>query len=107
MSFTITKQFEQLPSWLMLCGLAEQNHVLVSGDERVGSFSGRSLEGNYTFGEGDLHGRFVVHGVAGEFSFETGKAAVTIVKRPFWLPEALLKHKIAAGLDTLCTASKH
>jgi hypothetical protein len=39
----------------------------------------------------------------GEFTFEIGKAAVTIVDKPFWLPEILLKQKITEGLDTFCT----
>jgi hypothetical protein len=32
---------------------------------------------------------------------ETGKASVTVIEKPFFLPEMLLKQKIAQGLDTL------
>jgi hypothetical protein len=86
----------------MLCNLAEQNHVRVTGDERNGSFSSQGVEGDYAFGEDGVHGRFAGRGVAGEFSFEIGKAAVTITDKPFWLPEKVLKQKIMEGLDTLC-----
>jgi hypothetical protein len=102
MSFTITRNLEQLPSYPMLCKLAEQNHVQVTGNERAGSFAFRGVEGVYEFGENCLHGKFAGQGVTGEFSFEIGKAAVTITDKPFWLPETLLKQKITEGLDTLC-----
>jgi hypothetical protein len=85
----------------MLCKLAEQNHVRVTGNEHTGSFSCRGVEGDYEFGEDGIHGRFASHGVAGEFSFEIGKATVTVIGKPFWLPEMLLKQKITEGLDTL------
>ena len=102
MSFTITRSLEQLPSYAMLCKLAEQNNVRVTGNERTGSFSSQGVEGNYEFGEDHIHGTFAGRGVRGEFSFEIGKAAVTIIDKPFWLPEMLLKQKITEGLDTLC-----
>lgn len=102
MSFTITRNLEQLPSYSMLCKLAEQNSVHITGNEGAGSFSGRGVEGEYEFGEDAIHGTFFGHGVTGSFSFEIGKAAVTITDKPFWLPETLLKQKIEEGLDTLC-----
>jgi hypothetical protein len=101
MSFTITRNLEQLPSYPMLCKLAEQNHVRVTGDEHTGSFSCRGVEGDYEFAADGIHGKFAGHGVAGEFSFKIGKAVVTITGKPFWLPGMLLKQKIAEGLDTL------
>jgi hypothetical protein len=100
MSFTITRNLEQLPSYPMLCNLAEKYHVRVSGNEHTGSFSCRRVEGDYEFGADGLRGRFTAHGVTGEFSFEIGKATVTIISKPFWLPEMFLKHKITEGLDT-------
>jgi hypothetical protein len=87
----------------MLCKLAEQSHVRLTGNERAGSFSWRGVAGDYTFGEDCIHGTFAGHGVTGEFSFELSKAAVTIIDQPFWLPEMLLEHKITEALDTLCT----
>ena len=102
MSFTITRNLEQRPSYAMLCKLAEQNHVHVTGNERTGSFSSQGVEGNYEFGEDRIQGTFAGRGVKGEFSFEIGQAAVTIIDKPFWLPEVLMKQKIAEGLDTLC-----
>ena len=101
MSFTISRNLEQLPSHPVLCKLAEQNHVGVTGDEHTGSFSGRNVAGDYAFGEDGIHGKFAAHGVTAEFSFEIGKVTVTVIEKPFWLPEMLLRHKIAEGLDTL------
>jgi hypothetical protein len=49
-----------------------------------------------------MRGTFAGHGVKGEFSFEIGKATVTINQKPFWLPEMLLKAKITEGLNSLC-----
>ena len=86
----------------MLCKLAEQNNVRVNGNQRTGSFSSQGVEGNYEFGESGIHGTFAGRGVTGEFSFEIGRAAVTITDKPFWLPETILKKKIMEGLDTLC-----
>lgn len=87
----------------MLCKLAAENQVNVSGNERTGSFSGRGVTGDYEFGENCLHGTFAGHGVTGKFRFEIGLATVTITDKPFWLPETLLKQKITEGLDTLGT----
>jgi hypothetical protein len=102
MSFAITRNQEQLPSYLRLCKLADQNQVHVTGDERTGSFSFRCRAAAYEFTEDRIHGIFAGHGVAGEFSFESGKAIVTITDKPFWLPEMLLRQKITEGLDALC-----
>jgi hypothetical protein len=101
MSFTITRNVEQLPSYAMLCRLAGQNQVHVTGNERAGSLSCRGVEGNYEFGAERIRGKFAGHGIAGEFCFEVGKAAVTITDKPFWLPDMLLKQKITEGLDKL------
>jgi hypothetical protein len=101
MSFTIIKNLEQLPSYPMLCKLAGQNSVRVTGDERTGSFSGHGMEGDYKFGDDGIHGKFAGHRVTGTFSFEIGKAAVTVTDKPFWLPETLLTKRITEGLDTI------
>ena len=103
MAFTITRNLERLPSYSLLCKLAEQKHVHVTGNEFTGSFSCRGVEGDYRFGADGIHGKFAGHGVTGEFTFEIGKVALTITDKPFWLPEMLLKQKIAEGLDTFCT----
>ena len=101
MSFTVIRDLEQFPSYPMLCKLAERNHVRVTGDEHGGSFSSGGVDGAYQFREDGLYGRFSGHGVAGEFSFEIGKVAVTVIEKPFWLPEMLLRQKITEGLDAL------
>ena len=85
----------------MLCQLAGQNHICVTGNEHAGSFSSRGVEGNYKFGEDCIRVTFGGRGVTGEFSCESGRAAVTITDKPFWLPEMLLKQKITEWLDTL------
>jgi hypothetical protein len=86
----------------MFCKLAGQNHVELTGNEHAGTFSGHGVKGDYEFGEQGIHGKFAGHGVTGEISFEPGQAAVTITRKPFWLPETLLKRKITEGLNTLC-----
>ena len=101
MSFTIIKNLERLPSYSMLCKLAEQYHVSITGNEQRGSFSSQGLEGGYEFAEDGIHGKFAGHGVTGEFFFEIGKVTVTGIEKPFWLPEMLLKQKIGEGLDAL------
>jgi hypothetical protein len=101
MSFTIIKSLEQIPSYPMLCKLAEQNDLRVIGNEHTGSFSGHGVEGDYKIGEDGINGNFSGHGIAGAFSFDTGKAAVTIANKPFWLPETVLKQKITEALDAL------
>lgn len=102
MSFTVTRQSEQLPSYPMLCKLAEQNHICVTGNERTGRFSFQGGTGTYEFADEGVHGTFAGHGITGAFSFEIGRATVTVTDKPFWLPEVLLKHKIEEGLDDLC-----
>jgi hypothetical protein len=101
MSFTITRSLELLPSYSTLYKLAEENQVRVIGNEHAGLFSGRGVEGDYQFSEGGVQGKFSGHGVTGEFSFAIGNSTVTVIEKPFWLPESLLKRKIAEGLEEL------
>jgi hypothetical protein len=95
MSFTIIKNLEQLPSYPVLCKLAERHHVRVSGNEHTGSFSCHGTAGDYAFGEDGIRGKFVSRGVTGEFSFTIGKATVTVIAKPFWLPENIVKKRRA------------
>ncbi len=101
MSFKITRKLEPLPSYQALCALAGQHHVTLTGNERAGSFSGRGVKGDYEIGEAGIHGTVVAHGVKGQFSLGNGQATVTVVEKPFWVPESLLKLKITEGLDAL------
>ena len=102
MSFTITRNLERVVSYSMLCKLAAQNHVHITGSESNGPFSCRGVEGDCECGTDGIHGKFAGHGVTGDFSFAPGKAAVTITDKPFWLPEMLLKQKLTEGMDTFC-----
>ena len=86
----------------MLRKLAQQNHIKVTGSDQNGSFAGRGVTGDYEFAEDGMHGKFAGHGVTGEFSIASGRAAVTITDKPFWLPQTLLKQKLTAGLATFC-----
>jgi hypothetical protein len=99
MAFTINQPLEPVPAYPALCKLAERNQVTVAGDERAGSFSGRGVEGKYEYGPDSLRASFAGHGIVGEFSAGAGQAAVTVLDKPFWLPEALLRQKIREGLE--------
>ncbi|HEY5909950.1 MAG TPA: hypothetical protein VJA21_05035 [Verrucomicrobiae bacterium] len=101
MSFTVIKNLEQPPSYSALCKLAEQHHVRVTGNEQAGSFSCCGVEGDYAWRGDGIRGTFVSLGFKGEFSIENRSASVTVIDKPFWLPETLLKQKITEGLDTL------
>jgi hypothetical protein len=104
MSFTITRGLDHLPSYATLCKLAEQYHFNITGNELTGSFSFRGGEGHYQFDANGMHGTFVAHRVTGRFSLEIGRAIVTVIEKPFWLPEMLLKRKIEDGLNTFWNA---
>jgi hypothetical protein len=86
MSFTIIKNLEQLPSYPVLCKLAEQNQVRVDGNERTGSFSGHGMEGDYKFSDDGIHGKFAGHGViriAGGAGAQRGDLGeIQIIGRP-------------------------
>jgi hypothetical protein len=103
MSFTIDRRLEQVPSFSTLSDLAAQNRFHITGNEQIGLFSGHGMEGGYEFDANGISGTFAGHGVVGEFSFEIGTAAITITKKPFWLPENMLKQKITEGLNTFCS----
>ncbi len=100
MSFTIVKNLEQIPSYPTLCELAQRNQVLVFGDEHSGSFSARGVQGDYHFNGEGIQGKFSGHGVRGEYSLSAGIATVSVIEKPFWLPESLLKRKIEDGLTS-------
>jgi hypothetical protein len=101
MAFTINHPLQQLPTYSRLCQLAEQHHFLVTGDEHAGSFSRDGVAGSYQFSKAGIQGNFAAHGVKGTYVLAGGQAAVTVEEKPFWLPETLLKQKIAEGLNTL------
>jgi hypothetical protein len=101
MAFTINHPLERLPTFPLLCRLAEKHNVLLTGGDRAGSFARDGVAGNYEFGEAGVWGNFAAHGVKGNFALGTGQATITIEDKPFWLPETLLKQKITEGLESL------
>ena len=101
MAFTIRHPIQLLPTFPLLCRLAEKHNVAVTGGERAGSFSRDGVTGNYEFGEAGMQGNFAAHGVKGNFTLGAGQATINIEDKPFWLPETLLKQKITEGLGSL------
>lgn len=101
MPFTIIRSDEQIPSYPALSKLAAENHVCVVGNEQSGSFSCRGITGDYRFSDGAVLVKFAGRGVTGEFSFANGNATVTVFEKPFWLPELLVRQKIAEELEAL------
>ena len=58
MAFIITRHLAQLPSYAVLCKLAEQNRVNVIGNEQAGTFQGQGGNGDYEFGADYVRGNF-------------------------------------------------
>jgi hypothetical protein len=111
MPFTITQPLGRVPSFAELQALAGQHGVQIHGDVRAGEFfhPGREqpkVNGTYRFEPDDgLRGEFtanVLGKLAGTFIFRTGNAEVTITAKPFLLPEAVLKAKLAGALAEVC-----
>jgi len=77
MSFTITRTLDQLPSFPMVCKLAEQIKSASSvpstlDHSRVVACMGITNSASMAYAA-----HSAAHGVKGEFSFAIGKAAVT------------------------------
>jgi hypothetical protein len=111
MPFTVTHPLGRVPAFAELQTLAGQNGVQVHGDERAGEFFHPDREqskvtGNYRFeSDGSLRGEFignVLGKLAGTFVFWSGSVEVTITAKPFLLPEAVLKSKLAGALAEFC-----
>jgi hypothetical protein len=111
MPFTVTQPLGRVPTFAELQALAAQNGVQVHGDELAGEFFHPDREqpkvnGNYRFeSDGGLRGEFtgdVFGKLAGTFVFRTGNAEVIITAKPFLLPEAVLKSKLAEALAGFC-----
>jgi hypothetical protein len=111
MSFTVTYQLGRLPTFPELQALARQNEVQIIGNEQAGDFRHPDQEqprvtGNYTFEKnGDIRGNFTGHVIGkltGTFVLMTGKAEITIIEKPFLLPEAVLKSKLSEALKDFC-----
>lgn len=111
MPFTITLPLGRVPAFAELQALAGQHGVQIHGDARAGEFFHPDREqpkatGNYRFeSDGGLRGEFtgnVLGKLAGTFVFQKGSAEVTITAKPFLLPEAVLKAKLAGALAGFC-----
>ncbi len=111
MPFTVTQPLGRVPTFAELQSLSGQHGVLIHGDERAGEFFHPDREqprvnGNYRFeSDGGLRGEFTgnyLGKLAGTFVFRTGTAEITITAKPFLLPEAVLKAKLAEALAGFC-----
>jgi hypothetical protein len=111
MPFTVTQPLGRVPTFAELQTLAAQHGVQIHGHERAGKFFHPDREqpkvsGNYRFeSDGALRGEFtgnVLGKLAGTFVFWAGNAEVTITAKPFLLPEAVLKAKLAGSLAEFC-----
>jgi hypothetical protein len=111
MPFTVTQPLGRPPTFAELQALAGPHEVRITGNELSGGFCHPDPEqprvtGNYTFGpNGDIRGDFTGHvlgKLTGTFAFTTGKAEVTIIEKPFLLPEAMLKSKLSGALKEFC-----
>ena len=112
MPFTVTQPLGRPPTFPELQALARQYDVPINGNELAGDFCHPNPEqpkvkGNYTFEpNGDIHGDFtgqVIGKLTGTFAFTTGKAEITVIERPFLLPESVLKSTLSQALKELCT----
>jgi hypothetical protein len=111
MPFTVTQPLGRVPAFAELQTLAVQHGVQIHGDGRAGEFfhperEQPKVDGNYRFEpDGSLRGEFtgnIVGKLAGTFVFRPGNAEVTITAKPFLLPEAVLKAKLAGALAGVC-----
>ena len=111
MPLTITQQLGRPPTFHELQELAGEHNVQINGNERAGSFCHPNPEqpkvkGNYTIEPtGDIRGDFtsqVIGKLAGTFAFTTGNAEITIIEKPFLLPEAVLKSTLSVVLKDFC-----
>jgi hypothetical protein len=107
MPFTVTHPLGKRPTFPELLDLASQHKVQINGNEATGDFchpepEHPKVKGTYIFEHnGDIHGEFTSHvlgKLTGKFTLATGQAGVTINEKPFLLPEAVLKSRLAAAL---------
>jgi hypothetical protein len=107
MAFTVLHDsVPRLPTYEELLKLAGANGVQLVGNETKGKFTSDGnpkVEGDYEFTDLGLKGNFAAHlpfgSIVGNFNFSPQQAAVEVTHKPFFAPEALLRSKIAEGLD--------
>lgn len=111
MPFIVTHPLARLPTFPELRELAGQYDVRLDGNEQAGRFwhpdaEQPRVQGNYAFApNGNICGDFTGHVVGkltGTFEITPGEAGITITEKPFLLPEAVLKSKLAEGLKQFC-----
>jgi len=106
MGFTVLHDsVSRIPTYEELRKLAETYGVHLVRSDNKGTFSKSGdpkVEGEYEFTSTGLNGNFSAHialgSIIGNFQFSPRQAAVEITHKPFFVPEALLKSKIAEGL---------
>jgi hypothetical protein len=111
MPFTVSHPLGRPPTFPELQELARQHDVRINGNESAGDFCHPGQEeprvkGNYVVEpNGGLRGDFTSHvlgTLAGTFVVKAGAAEITVITRPFLLPEAVLKSKLSAALREFC-----
>ena len=106
MGFTVLyDSASRIPTHEEVRKLAETYGVRLVCNDNKGTFSKSGdprVEGEYEFTNTGLIGKFSAHialgSIIGSFQFSPRQASVEIIHKPFFVPEALLKSKIAEGL---------
>jgi hypothetical protein len=111
MPFTVTQPLGRPPTFPELQALAGRYDVQINGNELSGNFchpdpDQPKVNGNYAFApNGDIRGEFTGHVIGrltGTFVFTTGTAGITIIEKPFLLPESVLKSTLSGALKEFC-----
>ena len=111
MPLTVTHPLARPPTFAELQALARQHDVQISGDHLAGEFwhpnpQQPKVTGHYAFeSNGDIRGEFTgdfMGKLTGSVVLATGKAEITITRKPLFLPEPLLRSGLAAGLEKFC-----
>jgi hypothetical protein len=105
--FTVTHPIGRVPTFSELQPEANEYQVQIIGSDQKGEFKHPLAAGNYAFEKnGELHGDFtgqhVLGIITGGFTFWTGKAEVTVTKKPFFMPEGALKAEMLERLKVFC-----
>ena len=104
MSFVLTLPYTEprLPNLPQLEPVAARLGVTFHGDPMQGTYRGPGVDGDYRFQPERITGTFAGYGVRGDFSWESTHLTITVSEKPFFIPESLIRARVAAGFDELC-----